>query len=168
MSRKTLSTVLTSVMLGAAVIAPDASLAQLPPPPLGGVPGLPGGAPPGLPGGGLAGLPRPGGPGPRAAGFPRSPGIGAGSASLHGGQGDIIDRSGTHAYGHGGFYGHASDYGYGRSGHGYGDRSWRRRDWARYGEYDVPSNSDSSSCYYADKYSSQLGAYTQVQVCSED
>jgi hypothetical protein len=89
-------------------------------------------------------------------------------ASLHGGQGDIIDRSGTHAYGHGGFSGHASNYGYGRSAHGYGDRSWRRRDWARYGEYDVPSNSDYSSCYDADKYSSQLGAYTQIQVCSED
>ena len=84
-------------------IAPDASLAQLPPPPLGGLPGLPGGAPPGLAGGGLAGLPRLGGPGPRAAGFPRFSGIGAGRASLHGGQVDIIDRSGTHVYGHGEF-----------------------------------------------------------------
>jgi hypothetical protein len=168
MSRKTLLTALTSVMLGAAVISPDASLAQLPPSPLGGLPGLPGGAPSGLPGGGLAGLPRPGGPGPRAVGFPRSSGIGAGRASLLGGQGDIIDRSGTHAYGHGALYGHANNCGYGRSGHGYGDRSWRRGDWARYGDYDVPSNSDSSGCYYADKYSSQLGAYTHVQVCSED
>ena len=59
MSRKTFLIVFTSAMLGAAVIAPDASLAQLPPPPLGGLPGLPGGAPPGLPGGGLAGLPSP-------------------------------------------------------------------------------------------------------------
>jgi hypothetical protein len=168
MSRKTLLTVLTSVMLGAAVTAADPSLAQLPPPPLGGLPGLPGGAPTGLRGDGPAGLPSPGGPGPRAADFPRSSGIGAGRARLHGGQGDIIDRSGTHAYGHGGFYGRTSNYGYGRSAHGYGDRSWRRRDWARYGDYEVPSNSDSSSCYYADKYSSQLGAYTQVQVCSED
>jgi hypothetical protein len=31
----------------------------------------------------------------------------------------------------------------------------------------VDSNS-SSGCYYADKYNYRLGAYTRVQVCSED
>jgi hypothetical protein len=104
MSRKTFLIVFTSAMLGAAVIAPDASLAQLPPPPLGALPRLPG-APPGLPGGGLAGLRRPGSPW---------------RPSLHSGQGDVFDRSGPYAYGHSGVY----DY--------------------------------------------RLGAYTRVQVCSED
>jgi len=151
MSRKTFLIVFTSAMLGAAVIAPDASLAQLPPPPLGALPRLPG-APPGLPGGGLAGLRRPGSPW---------------RPSLHSGQGDVFDRSGPYAYGHSGVYGHSSNYDYDRSAHAYGNRSWRHRDWAGDGVY-VDSNSDSSGCYYADKYDYRLGAYTRVQVCSED
>jgi hypothetical protein len=167
MSRKTFLIVFTSAMLGAAVIAPDASLAQLPPPPLGALPRLPGGAPPGLPGGGLAGLRRPGGPGPRAADLPHPSDIGGGRPSLHSGQGDVFDRSGAYAYGHSGVYGHSSNYGYDRSAHAYGNRSWRHRDWAGDGVY-VDSNSDSSGCYYADKYNYRLGAYTRVQVCSED
>jgi hypothetical protein len=32
----------------------------------------------------------------------------------------------------------------------------------------VDSNSDSSGCYYADKYNYRLVAYTRVQVYSED
>jgi len=151
MSRKTFLIVFTSAMLGAAVIAPDASLAQLPPPPLGALPRLPG-APPGLPGGGLAGLRRPGSPW---------------RPSLHSGQGDVFDRSGPYACGHSGVYGHSSNYDYDRSAHAYGNRSWRHRDWAGDGVY-VDSNSDSSGCYYADKYDYRLGAYTRVQVCSED
>ena len=151
MSRKTFLIVFTSAMLGAAVIAPDASLAQLPPPPLGALPRLPG-APPGLPGGGLAGLRQPGSPW---------------RPSLHSGQGDVFDRSGPYAYGHSGVYGHSSNYGYDRSAHAYGNRSWRHRDWAGDGVY-VDSNSDASGCYYADKYDYRLGAYTRVQVCSED
>src|SRR5271167_3615706 len=99
MSRKTFLIVFTSAMLGAAVIAPDASLAQLPPPPLGALPRLPG-VPPGLPGGGLAGLRRPGSPW---------------RPSLHSGQGDVFDRSGPYAYGHSGVYGHSSNYGYDRT-----------------------------------------------------
>ena len=126
MSRKTFLIVFTSAMLGAAVIAPDASLAQLPPPPLGALPRLPGGAPPGLPGGGLAGLRRPGGPGPRAADLPHPSDTGGGRPSLHSGQGDVFDRSGAYAYGHSGVYGHSSNYDYDRSAHAYGNRSWRQ------------------------------------------
>ena len=151
MSRKTFLIVFTSAMLGAAVIAPDASLAQLPPPPLGALPRLPG-APPGLPGGGLANLRRPGSPW---------------RPSLHSGKGDVFDRSGPYAYGHSGVYGHSSNYGYDRSAHAYGNRSWRLRDWAGDGVY-VDGNADSSGCYYADKYNYRLGAYTRVQVCSVD
>jgi hypothetical protein len=166
MLRKTLLTVFTSAALAAAVIAPDASLAQLPPPPFGALPRLPGG-PPGLPGGGLAGLPRPGGLGPRAADLARPTGIGDGRPGLHGGQGNVFDRSGSYVYGHGGVYGRTSNYGYGRSADAHRDRSSRRRDWALDGVYG-DSNSDSSGCYYTEQYSYRLGAYTRVQVCSEN
>ena len=87
--------------------------------------------------------------------------------SLHSGQGDVFDRSGAYAYDHSGVYGHSSNYGYDRSAHAYGNRSWRHRDWAGDGVY-VDSNSDSSGCYYADKYNYRRGAYTRVQVCSVD
>ena len=53
-----------------------------------------------------------------------------------------------------------------RSGYGYGYRSWRHGDWA-YGVYVDSNSSDSSGCYYADKYNYRLGGYRRVWTCSE-
>ena len=164
MLRKTLLIVSTSALLGAAVIAPNAALAQLPPLPAALLPVSPA-APPGLPGVVCLGSRRSSGPG--AAGLPRPPGVGGGRPGLHGGQGNVYGRSGTYAYGHTGVYGHTGNYGYGRSGYAYGYGSWRDRYWAPYG-VSVYSNSNSSGCYYTYKYSYRLGAYRRVQVCSEE
>jgi len=181
MLRKTLPILFTGALLGAAVIAPDAALSQFGPPPGGpppglaggpppGIaggppPGLAGGPPPGLAGGGPAGLPRAGGPpGPRAASLPR-PGVGGGHTRLQGGQGNLYGRS--ESYGRSGVYGRAENYDYGRSGSGYGDRSWRRRYWAPYGHY-AYGESDSGDCYSIYRYSYRLRGYRRVWVCSED
>jgi hypothetical protein len=158
--RKTLLSVSTSAMLGAAVIAPNAALAQLPPP--GGPPPLPAGAPPSPPGGGLAGLAGPGRPsGRRAAGIPRSPIVGGGRPGLHGGQGNFSGGRGGYAYGH------TATYGYGRSGYAHGNGSRRYRYSAPYGVY-VYGNSNSSGCDYTYEYSNRLRAYRRVSVCSKE
>ena len=121
MSRKTLLTLSASVMLGAAVIAPNAAFAQFGPPP-GPPPGLgAGGPPPGLgaggpPAGHFAGLPRgPAGAPPRAiAGGPSRLG---GAGGLHG-----LDRGGQANFR--GVEGRAAAY---------GANSYTRNSYASYG-----------------------------------
>jgi len=169
MLRKTLLTLSASVLLGAAVAAPNAALAQFGPPP--GPPPALAGPPPGLGAGGLppglgAGGPALGGPsaGP-VAGLPPRGGAGAppreiagspprldGAAGLRG-----LDRSGQVNF-HG-VEGRAAAYGtnsyirnsYASYGYGHGYRYWPYAAAAAYA-YGGPYASSDDSCYYVSTY----------------
>jgi hypothetical protein len=175
MFQKALLILSASAILAAGVVAPTATLAQLPgPPPLPGPAGPPppglGGPPPGLGGPppqlGLGSLPRPPGPGGTP---PRPPGASSGFARLGGpsGFGDV-DRA---------FQGSGRDFqgrtaGYSEGGSdGYGRGGWARR-WGPYGAYvygnGYTDGSDSyaygDGCYHV--YSRYAGR--RVMVCSQD
>jgi hypothetical protein len=143
MLRKTLLTVFTSAMLGAAVIAPDAALAFP-----GTVPVLPCCFPPDLPGGP---------PDPGAARLPHAPGIGkapgparhGGRLGLHGGQANFSARPVSYAHGL------AAANGNGPSAYAYGYGSRRHCYSARNGVY-VYSNSNFSGYHQTNEYSFRL------------
>jgi hypothetical protein len=166
MSAKTLLTLSASVLLGAAVAAPNAALAQFGPPPgpppmlAGPPPGLAaGGPPPGLaggpplggrPAGPVAGLPPRGGAGapPRdiAGGPPRLDGAGGLHGLDRGGQANLRGVEGRAAtYGANGYTRNSSTgYGYGR-----GHRYWpHAAAYAYSGSY---ASSD-DGCYYVSTY----------------
>src|SRR5215468_4426878 len=110
--RKSLFMLAASAVLGFAVIAPNAALAFLPPPPPGPPPGL-AGPPPGLasPPPGLGALPHPGlgGPprlGPGPAGLSRLAGPPGFRAGSHGAPGNNLGRAAAAKYGRSGSYDH--------------------------------------------------------------
>jgi hypothetical protein len=181
MLKKTLLTLSASVLLGTAVIIPNAALAQLPGPPLMGPGGPPfGGLPPGVGAGG----PPLGGPSPaRSFGGPPH-GLEAGPAhggpdapprfsrfdGAPGGRGiDHAVQSNLH-----GFEGRASafsnttknnvDNSY--ANHGYGHVGWRHGYWGRYGAYDGDSYAQADGCYYVSAY--RRDGYRRTLVCSSD
>jgi hypothetical protein len=167
--RKILLTLSASSILGAAVLASNAALAQVaiggPPPGLGmllfyrgpgpggppsglGNAGLPGGPPPGL--GAHAGRPGPGGA-PRFSRLDRPPGF-RGDRAI---RGDLQRRAGGYDYGR------SSAYGDGRTG-------WHDGRWRRYGVYVYGNSSYSSadsSCTDSYTYSKKRRAYKRVVVC---
>src|SRR5262249_47247154 len=111
MLRKTVLTLSAGALLAAAAIAPNAALAFLPPPPMGGLGGLPHLGPP--PMAHLGGLPHPGGLGPRFGGLAPRANLGGATGRFSG-----PPRPG----------GRATGYGYGRSARsGYGRDGWRHR-----------------------------------------
>jgi hypothetical protein len=165
-----------TAILGAGVVAPTATLAQLPgPPPLPGPAGPPpglGGPPPGLgvppPQLGLGSLPRPPGPGGTP---PRPPDASSGFARLGGPSGfrgvdRAIQGSGRD------FQGRTAGYTEGRSGgYGYDRGGWARR-WGGYGAYLYGNGySDGSNSYgYGDGCYDVYSRYAgrRVLVCSRD
>jgi hypothetical protein len=183
MLRKTLLTLSASVMLGTAVIAPNAALAQLPgPPPIG--PGGPplGGPPPGLGAGG----PPFGGPPPAHAfgGPPR----GLEGGPVHGGAGApsrfprLDGASGVHGVDHAvqgnphGFEGRTAAFSHTTKNYvnnsyandGYGHGGWRHGHWGRYGvqAYGGDSYAQDDGCYYVSAYRHHV--YRRVLVCSSN
>ena len=177
MSMKTLHTLSASVLLGAAIVAPSAALAQLPgpppaPPPMlaGPPPGLAGGPPPGLVGGpppGFAGGPPLGGPptGPVTGLPPRGP-AGRPPRDLAGGPPRLDGAGGLHGLDRGGqanfrgVEGRAAaystnsytrnsyaGYGYGH-GYGYGYRYWPYAAAAAAYAYGGSYASSDDGCYY--------------------
>jgi hypothetical protein len=172
MSRKTLLTLSESVLLGAAVAAPNAALAQFgplpgPPPALAGPPPGPGagGPPPGLGAGGaplggpVAGLP--GGAAPRdiAGGPPRLDGVGGLRGFDRGGQANFRGAEGrAAAYG-------ANSYtrnGYAGFGYAHGYRYWA----AAASAYGSSYASSGDGCFYVSTY--RRYGYRRVMVCHGD
>ena len=158
MSRKTLVTLSASMLLGAAIAAPTAALAQFGPPP--GPPPMLAGPPPGLGAGG----PPLGGPsaGP-VAGLPPRGGAGAPPRDIAGGPPHLNGAGGLHGLERGGqanFRGvegrataySASSYArnsYGSYGRGY--RHWPYAAAAAYA-YGVSYASSDDGCYYVSTY----------------
>ena len=165
MSRKTLLTLSASVLLGTAIIAPNAARAQFPdPPPIG--PGGPpvGGPPPGLGAGGppLAGPPPAhtfGGPPAGLEGGPLHGGAGVpsrfsrldGAPGVHGVdhavQGNLHDFEGRAAA----FSNTTRNYvSNSYANYGYGHGGWRHGYWGRYGVYAYggDSHAQGDGCYY--------------------
>jgi hypothetical protein len=131
MSRKTLLTLSASVMLGAAVIAPNAAFAQFGPPP-GPPPGLgAGGPPPGLGAGGPPPGLGAGGPpaGPVAGLSPRGP-AGAPPRAIAGGPSRLGGAGGLHGLDRGG---QANFRGVEGRAAAYGANSYTRNSYASYG-----------------------------------
>ena len=183
MSAKTFLTLSASMLLGAAIAAPNAALAQfLPPPPLAGPPPFIAGPPPGLGAGGPApGLGAGGHPpvlgagGPLRGGPPAGPAAGlaardhagalprglAGAGGLHG-----FDRGGQIAVR--GIEGRAAAYRAGshsgdRYGHGY--REWGRAAEAAAYAYGT-SYASGTDCYYG--YTYRRSENRRVLVCDGD
>ena len=181
MSTKTLLTLSASLMLGAAVTAPNAALAQLPGPPpgpppafAGPPPGLGAGGPPlgGPPAGPVAGLP-PRGP---AGAPPHDP---AGGPPRHGGAGGLhgLDRGvqasfrgvegraaaySANSYTRNSYNSYGNDYG---RGYGHGYRYWPYAAAAAYA-YDRSYGSSDDGCYYVSTY--RRYSYRRVLVCHGD
>jgi hypothetical protein len=170
MSRKTLLTLSASVMLGAAVAAPNAALAQFVPPP--GPPPALAGPPPGLGAGGPppglgAGSPPLGGPpaGP-VAGLPPRGGAGAPPREIAGGPPRLDGAGGLHGLERGGqanfrsVEGRAAAYsanssirnGYARYGYGHGYRYWPYAAAAAAYAYGGSYASSDDGCYDASTY----------------
>ena len=165
MSRKTLVTLSASVMLGAAIAAPSAALAQFGPPP--GPPPMLAGPPPGLGSGGppaapaFTGLP-PRGVAPRyPAGGPPDP---KGAGALHGlGRGGQVNFRGVEdraaAYGASSYIRNSYiDHGYGR-----GYRHWSHAAAYAYGESYASSDDE---CYDVSTY--RRYGTRRVLVCHGD
>ena len=168
MSQKTLVTLSASVLLGAAVAAPNAALAQFGPPP--GPPPMLAGPPPGLGAGGPPGLgvggPRLGGPsaGP-VAGVPPRGGAGAPPREIAGGPPRFDGAGGLHGRERGGqanfrgVEGRAAAYGansytrnrYASYGHRRGYRYWPNAAAAAYAYGGSDASSD-DGCYYVSAY----------------
>ena len=189
MLKKTLLTLSASVLLGTAVIIPNAALAQLPgPPPMG--PPL-GGPPPGPPVGGPppglgAGGPPFGGP-PPAHSFGGPPG-GLEGGPLHGSavapsrfsrldgapgvhgvdhavQGNLHDFEGRAAAFNNTTRNYVSNS---YANYGYGHGGWRHGYWGRYGfyAYGGDSHAQGDGCYYVSAYRRHV--YRRVLVCSSN
>jgi len=167
MSRKTLLTLSASVLLGAVIAAPNAALAQGPPP---GPPPMLAGPPPGLaaggppPGLGVGGPPL-GGPSVRpVAGLPPRAGAGAPPREIAGGPPRLEGAGGLHGLersGQASFRGvedraaaySASSYArnsYGSDGRGY--RRWPYAAAAAAYAYGGSYASSDDGCYYASTY----------------
>src|SRR6202790_3736299 len=157
MLRKTLLTLSASVLLGAAVAAPNAALAQFGPPPgpppalAGPPPGLGAGGPPlgGPPAGPVAGLP----PRGLAAAPPRD--IAGGPPRLDGAAGlRGLDRGGPANFrgveGRAAAYSANSDPGNSYISHGYG--SWPYAAAAAYAYDRSSASSSDDGCYYVSTY----------------
>jgi hypothetical protein len=181
MSRKTFLTLSASVMLGAAVTAPNAAFAQFGPPPgpppgfAGPPPGLGAGGPP--PGLGASGPPL---SGPRAgpvAGLPPRGPAGAPPRNLAGGPRRLDGAGGLHGLDRGGqanfrgVEGRAAAYSsnsYTRNGYassGYGHRYWPYAAAAAYA-YGRSYASSDDGCYYGSTYR-RYGS-RRVLVCQEN
>ena|ERR1700676_1758591 len=150
MLRKTLLTLSASVLLGAAVAAPNAALAQFGPPP-GPPPGLGAGGPPlgGPPAGPVAGLP----PRGLAAAPPRD--IAGGPPRLDGAAGlRGLDRGGQANFrgveGRAAAYSANSDTRNSYISHGY--RSWPYAAAAAYAYDRSSASSSDDGCYYVSTY----------------
>ena len=165
-----LLTLSASILLGTAVIMPNAALAQLPGPPLMGPGGPPlGGPPPGLGVGGppLGGPPRGLEAGPAHGGpdapprFSRLDGTPAGrgidhtvQSNLHGFEGRASAFSSTTK----------NDVNNSYANHGYGHVGWRHGYRGRYGDSDGDSYAQADGCYYAYRRYN----YRRTLVCSSD
>ena len=183
MLRKTLLTLSASVLLGTAIIAPNAALAQFPgPPPMG--PGGPpvGGPPPGL---GAGGPPLAGPPPAHTFGGPPA---GLEGGPLHGGAGvpprfsRLDGAPGVHGVDHAvqsnlhGFEGRAAAFSHITNNYvnnsyandGYGHGGWRHGYWGRDGVYAYGGDSyaQDDGCYYVSAY--RRHAYRRVLVCSSN
>jgi hypothetical protein len=162
MLRKTLLALSASMLLGTAVIIPNAAHAQLlGPPPIG-----PGGPPPGGPPPGLAaGGPPLGGP-PPAHSF-GGPFGRLGAGPFHGGA-DAPPRF-SHVDGAPGVRGVAlaarSDL-HGYANHDYGHGGWRHGYRGSYGAYDSDSYAQADGCYYVSAY--RRYGYQRILVCSSN
>ena len=184
MSMKALLTLTASVLLGAAVVAPSAALAQLPGPPPGPPPML-AGPPPGLGAGGpppgLAGGPPLGGaPAGLAAGLPpRAPAgvpphdIAGGAPRLDGAAGlRGLDRGGQANFR--GVEARAANYSangytsnsYASDGYGHGYRYGRYAAAAAYAYGRSYASSDDDGCYYVSAY--RRYGYRRAFVCHGD
>jgi hypothetical protein len=169
MSRKTLLTLSASVLLGAAIAAPNAALAQFGPPP--GPPPMLAGSPPGLGAGGPppglgVGSPPIGGPsaGP-VAGLPPRGGAGAPAREIAGGPPRLDGAGGLHGLERGGqanfrdIEGRTAAYsnssvrnGYARDGYGRGYRYWPDAAAAAAYAYGGSYTSSDDGCYYVPEY----------------
>jgi hypothetical protein len=174
MLSRTLLTLSVSVILGTAIVAPSAALAQFGPPPgpppalSGPPPGLGAGGPPlgGLPAGPVAGLP----PRGLAAAPPRD--IAGGPPRLDGAAGlRGLDRGGQANFR--GVEGRTAAYGYGANsytrnsytsyGYGHGTRYWPYAAAAAYA-YGGSGASSEEDCYYVSAYRRD-GYYRRVLRC---
>jgi hypothetical protein len=156
--RKTLITLAASAVLGVGAIEPNAALAFLPPPPLGG-------PPPGLaglphPGPGLGGPPHLDAGGPtdlsRLAGPPGFRGNHGSPGSFHGRAAAANPgRAAGSSYGRSGSSGRSGNYDYGHNG-------WRNRYYGAYvaGRYGSSYGYSDSGCYYT------YSRGKRVMVCS--
>ena len=184
MSRTTLPTLYARVMLGAALAAPNAALAQFLPPPgpppalAGPPPGL--GAPGPLPGPGAGGPPLGGPAGGPVAGLPPSGVAGAPPRDVVGGPAHFshldgasglrgLDRGGQVNFR--GVEGRAATYGVGRYAHnsygsyGHGYRYWPYAAAAAYANGSSYAPSD-NGCYYMSTY--RRNGNRRVLVCDGD
>jgi len=181
MSAKTLLTLSASMLLGAAIVAPNAAFAQfLPPPPVAGPPPFLAGPPPGLgvggppPGLGAGGPPLGGPPAGPVAGLPPRGPAGAPPRDIAGGR--LDGAAGRHGLGRGGevnFRGgeaRAAAYSangythnrYGGYGYGHASRYWPYAAEAAAYAYGRSYASSDDGCHYR-----QYG-YRRVLVCHAD
>jgi hypothetical protein len=184
MSRKTFVTLSASVLLGAAIAAPNAALAQFGPPPgppptlAGPPPGLGAGGPP--PGLGAGGPPLGGHPAGPVAGLPPRGPAAAPPRDLAGGPHRLDGATGLHGLDRGGqanFRGveaRAAAYGaisysrngYASDGHDHGYRNWPYAAAAAGYAYGRSYTSSDDGCYYVSTYR-QYGT-RRVLVCHEN
>jgi hypothetical protein len=167
MSRKTLLTLSASVLLGAAIAAPNTALAQFGPPPgpppmLAGPPALGAGGPP--PGPGVGGPPLGGSADGPVAGLPPGGGAGVPPREIAGGPPRLDGASGLHGLERGGLAnfrgveGRAAAYSASRyarnsySSYGRGYRHWPYAAAAAYAYGGSYASSD-DGCYYVSTYS---------------
>ena len=169
MSKKNLLMLTVSVLLGVALVAPSAALAQFGPPPgpppalAGPPPGLGAGGPP--PGLGAGGPPLGGPPAGPAAGFPRGP-VGAPPRDVAGGPPRLNGAGGLQGLARGG---QATLRGIEGRGAGYNTNSYARNSYNsygygrsyRYGSYEAAAaayaygrsyGSSDDGCYYVSTY----------------